>query len=110
MPRQDIIREVSAENVRRHVEHITTAIPSRLAGSPNARHMAEYSLQALREAGAEARIQELPGLVSFPKKAELRIVAPLEISIEANTLGHSVPTLPDGIVGELRERGRLCAD
>ena len=103
MPRQDIISEVSAENVRRHVEHITTAIPSRLAGSPNARRMAEYSLQALREAGAEARIQELPGLVSFPKKGELRIVAPLEISIEANTLGHSVPTLPDGIVGELMD-------
>jgi hypothetical protein len=78
MPRQDIISEVSAENVRRHVEHITTAIPSRLAGSPNARRMAEYSLQALRDAGAEARIQELPGLVSFPKKAELRIVATRE--------------------------------
>ena len=74
MSRQDIIREVSAENVRRHVEHITTEIPSRLAGSANAHRMAEYSLQALREAGAEARIQELPGLVSFPKKAELRIV------------------------------------
>jgi hypothetical protein len=103
MPRQDIIREVSAENVRRHVEHITTAIPSRLAGSPNARCMAEYSLEALREAGAEARIQELPGLVSFPNKAELRIVAPREIAIEANTLGHSLPTLPDGILGELMD-------
>jgi hypothetical protein len=68
MPRQDIIREVSAENVRRNVEHITPAIPSRLAGSPNARRMAEYSLKALHEAGAEARIQELSGLVSFPKK------------------------------------------
>ena len=103
MSRQNIIREVSAENVRRHVEHITTEIPSRLAGSANAHRMAEYSLQALREAGAEARILELPGLVSFPKKAELRIVAPREISIEANTLGHSVPTLPDGIVGELMD-------
>jgi len=103
MSREDIIREVSAENVRRHVEHITTAIPSRLAGSANARRMAEYSLQALQEAGAKARIQELPGLVSFPEKAELRIVAPREISIEANTLGHSVPTLPDGIAGELMD-------
>ena len=70
MSRQDIIREVSADNVRRHVEHITTAIPSRLAGSPNARRMAEYSFKALQEAGAEAHIQELPGLVSFPKKGE----------------------------------------
>jgi hypothetical protein len=103
MSRQDIIREVSAENVRRHVEHITTTIPSRLAGSPNGRRMAEYSLQALREAGAETRLQELPGLVSFPEKAELRVVAPREISIEANTLGHSVATLPDGIAGELMD-------
>ena len=63
MPRQDIVREVSAENVRRHVEHITTAIPSRLAGSPSARRIAEYSLQALREPGAVARtagLGELP--------------------------------------------------
>src|SRR5215831_20188438 len=105
MSRQDIVREVSTENVRRHVEHITTAIPSRLAGSPNARRMADYSFKALHEAGAEAHIQELPGLVSFPKKGELRIVAPREISIEANTLGHSVPTLPDGIVGELIDVG-----
>ena len=103
MSRQDIIRQVSAENVRRHVEHITTAIPSRLAGSPNAHRMAEYSCRALHEAGAEARIRELPGLVSFPKKGELRIVAPREVSIEANTLGHSVPTLPDGIAGDLMD-------
>jgi Peptidase family M28 len=103
MSRQDVIREVSAENVRRHVEHITTMIPSRLAGSPNARRMAEYSLQALREAGVDARIQELPGLVSFPGKAELRVIAPREFSIEANTLGHSVPTLADGIAGELMD-------
>lgn len=101
MSRQDIIREVSADRVRRHIEHITTNIPSRLAGSPNARRMAEYSLQALRDAGADARIQEMPGLVSFPDKAELRVVAPHEFAIEANTLGHSVPTLPDGISGEL---------
>jgi len=103
MSRQEIIREVSVENVRRHIEHITTNIPSRLAGSPNARRMAEYSLQTLREAGAEARIEELPGLVSFPKKAELRVVVPREISIEANTLGHSVATLPEGISGELMD-------
>ena len=31
----------------------------------------------------------------------MRVLAPAEISIEANTLGHSLPTLPDGISGEL---------
>ena len=45
----------------------------------------------------------MPGLVSFPEKAEMRVLAPVELSIEANTLGHSLPTLPDGISAELMD-------
>jgi Peptidase family M28 len=101
MSEAEILASVSVDNIRRHVEYITTQIPSRLAGSVNARRMAEYSLQALRDAGVDARIHEIPGLVSYPDKAELRVLAPREIAIEANTLGHSVPTLPDGLSGEL---------
>jgi hypothetical protein len=95
------LAELSVANVRAHVEHITANIPSRLAGSVNGRRMAEYSLAAFRQAGATAQMHEMPGLVSFPDKGELRVLAPVELSIEANTLGHSVPTLPDGLSGEL---------
>jgi hypothetical protein len=105
MPRAQLLAEVSAANVRRHVEHITTSMPSRLAGSANAKRMAEYSFAELRAAGAEAREHELPGLVSFPDKGELRVLCPRELAIEANTLGHSVPTLADGISGELMDVG-----
>src|SRR5919205_3883408 len=101
MSEESVVAAVSAERVRAHVEHITAEIPSRLAGSANGRRMAEYSAEALRAAGAEARIHEMPGLVSFPDKAEFRVLAPVELAIEANTLGHSLPTLPDGISGEL---------
>ncbi|WP_166652449.1 M28 family peptidase [Enterovirga rhinocerotis] len=97
------MRAVSADRVRAHVERITTEIPSRLAGSENGRRMAEYSRDALKEIGADARIDELPGLVSFPEKGELRVLAPREIAFEANTLGHSVPTSADGISGELMD-------
>ncbi len=103
MPDADILSAVSADNIRTHVERITTQIPSRLAGSPNAKRMAEYSANALREAKVDARIHEIPGLVSFPEKAELRILAPREIAIEANTLGHSIPTLADGLSAELMD-------
>jgi hypothetical protein len=96
-----VIEEVSADRVRAHVEHITTQIPSRLAGSQNAKRMAQYSAAALTKEGIPARVLEMPGLVSFPEKAELRVLAPVEIAIEANTLGHSLPTLADGIAGEL---------
>lgn len=101
MSEQSVVDTVSAKEVRAHVEYITTQIPSRLAGSPNAKRMAEYSAAALTGAGVSAQVLEMPGLVSFPDKAEMRVLAPAEISFEANTLGHSVPTLPDGISGEL---------
>ena len=96
-----VVEEVSADRVRAHVEHITTQIPSRLAGSQNAKRMAQYSAAALTKEGIPARVLEMPGLVSFPEKAEMRVLAPVEIAIEANTLGHSLPTLADGIAGEL---------
>lgn len=101
MSEQSVVEAVSADAVRAHVEHITTKIPSRLAGSANAKRMAEYSAEAMTKAGASARIFEMPGLVSFPERAEMRVLSPVEISIEANTLGHSVPTLADGMSGEL---------
>lgn len=101
MSEESILGSVSAAQVKAHVEHITTKIPSRLAGSPNGRRMAEYSAEALTKTGVAAKVHEMPGLVSFPEQAEMRILAPMEIAIEANTLGHSVPTLPDGISGEL---------
>jgi hypothetical protein len=101
MSEESIIAAVSAANAKAHIEHITTEIPSRLAGSENGKRMAEYSASALTTAGVPARVHEMPGLVSFPEKAEMRVIAPVELAIEANTLGHSLPTLPDGISGEL---------
>lgn len=103
MSEQSIVNALSADRVRADVERITTEIPSRLAGSENGRRVAEYSRDALRAAGIEAEVQETPGLVSFPGKGELRVLAPREIAIEANTLGHSLPTLPEGITGELMD-------
>ena len=67
-----VVEEVSADRVRAHVEHITTQIPSRLAGSQNAKRMAQYSAAALSKEGIPARVLEMPGLVSFPEKAEMR--------------------------------------
>jgi hypothetical protein len=103
MSEEGVVQAVSAANVKAHVERITTEIPSRLAGSANGKRMAEYSAAALTKSGLSARVFEMPGLVSFPEKAEMRVLAPVELAIEANTLGHSVPTLPDGIAAELMD-------
>jgi hypothetical protein len=107
---QDILAALSVDRVRADVERITTEIPSRLAGSANGRRMAEYSRDALAAAGVGARIDEFPGLVSFPEAGELLVLAPREIAIAANTLGHSVPTLPEGLTGELIDVGSGAED
>jgi hypothetical protein len=101
MSEQSILASLSVDRVRADIERITTEIPSRLAGSANGRRMAEYSRDGLLAAGASAEMFEFPGLVSFPERADLLVLSPREIAIEANTLGHSVATLPEGLTGEL---------
>ncbi len=101
MSKAQVVAEVSAQNVRAHVERIVKEIPHRAAGSPNGRRMAEYSRDHMQQAGADAVIHELPAIVSFPEHAELRVETPAQIAIQANTLGHSLETMPEGISGEL---------
>ena len=101
MSKAQVIEEVSAKNVRAYVERIVKEIPHRAAGSENGRRMAQYSRDAMREVGAEAVIHELPAIVSFPEHAQLRLLAPKEMGIQANTLGHSLETMPEGLTGEL---------
>ena len=101
MSKAQVIGEVSAKNVRAHVQRIVNEIPHRAAGSVNGRRMAEYSRDAMRQSGAEAVIHELPAVVSFPEHAEFRVASPAEIAIQANTLGHSLETMPEGLSGEL---------
>src|SRR5215470_11526721 len=101
MSEQQILSQLSVDNIRRHVRHIVDGMPSRLAGTPNAQRMAEYSAAELRAAGLEARIEAIPGLVSFPREALLTILSPEPRAIPANTFGHSVQTPAEGVCGDL---------
>ena len=101
MSEQDLISELSFENVRRHMEHICLEIPSRLAGTENARRAAEYNAEALRGHGIAAEVHDLPGYVSFPEPTVLHVTTEPQEAVEAFTAGHSVPTGPEGIGGEV---------
>jgi hypothetical protein len=101
MSEEQILAELSVDNIRAHVRHIVDTMPSRLAGSPNAARMAAYSDEHLRSAGLAARIETIPGLVSFPREADLRILGPEEKVLPANTFGHSLETSAEGLTGEL---------
>ena len=102
MSRDGVLNEVGADRIRKHVEHIVREIPHRAAGSANGRRMAEYSRDAMIKAGVpNTVIHELPAIVSFPHHAEFRTISPNDIAIQANTLGHSLETMPEGLSGEL---------
>lgn len=94
-----ILEALSADNVKEMTVHIAENIPSRAAGSANGRRMAEYSRDRLLASGVPARVHEFPGLVSFPEAARLRVTAPGEMALAANTLGHSLPV--EDLRGEL---------
>jgi hypothetical protein len=68
MSEDGVVKAVSAANVKAHVEHITTEIPSRLAGSANGKRMAEYSAAALGKAGCRRACTSCRGLSAFPNR------------------------------------------
>lgn len=96
-----VVEAVRAGNVRTFVEQVCATLPSRLAGSENARRMAEHNAAAMREVGVRAEVRETPGLVSFPKPGRLELLAPQQRTIDAFTSGHSLLTPPGGLAGEL---------
>ncbi|HKS90483.1 MAG TPA: M28 family peptidase [Tepidiformaceae bacterium] len=99
MALEKILKELSPERAYRHIEHITTNIPSRLAGSPNSHRMADYASETFQKAGLDTRIHKFLGLVSFPEAGRVRVLEPEQREIEAHTLGHSAVT--EGVEGEL---------
>ncbi|MGE0315243.1 MAG: M28 family peptidase [Lautropia sp.] len=101
MSEADVMSAMAIENVRKHVDHICTEIPSRLAGSENGRRMAHYSRDVMSSLGLSTVVHEFPAVVSFPGVARFRVTSPVDLAIEANTLGHSLKTLPEGLSGQL---------
>lgn len=98
-----ILAEIDHDRVRQHVETITEQFPTRLAGSENGRSMAQYSNSTLLGNGIDAKLEEFPGLVSFPEEAVFRVLSPQEVSFPASTLGHSLAC--EGLRGILVDTG-----
>ena len=68
MSEEQILAELSVDNIRAHVKHIVETMPSRLAGTPNAARMAAYSDQQIKAAGLSSRIETIPGWSAFRAK------------------------------------------
>lgn len=99
--RQKVLQDVDVSRLRADLEHICNEIPSRLAGSENARRMTQYAVQQMRSAGLGAEELALPGLVSFPAETALTVSGDEPHLLKAATMGHSVETPDAGVSGVL---------
>ena len=100
MSEERVVEAVSADEVRGHVERITTTIPSRLAGSENGRRMAEYSAAALTEAGVAARCSSSLASLASPSRPAAGGRAGAS-SRSRRTRSATLRRFPDGLSGEL---------
>lgn len=99
--REDVLHDIDVSRLRADLEYICNEIPSRLAGSENARRMTQYAVRQLRAAGLQAEELGFPGLVSFPEETTLTVVGDQPHRMNAATMGHSVQTTEAGVTGEL---------
>ncbi len=95
-----IASRIDAGRLRRHVEHVASTLPTRLAGTAAGEAMARYSAEQLAQAGAAGRVVETPGLVSVPQAGALHVDGERE-AIAAQTCAHAAPTPAQGLGAEM---------
>ncbi len=92
------------DRVYEMVRQIGEEIPDRLPGSAAAERMAHFSCAGFREAGVASDVLPVDALVSTPKPASLRLLAPREQEIAALTMAHS-PSTAAPVEGALMDVG-----
>src|SRR5512133_353897 len=106
MSEQQLLAELSADRAWKNIETIVNEFPSRLAGSDTCWQAAGFLDEQLRAAEVSSELMEYSGLVSFPERATLEVLAPEYRVIPANVLGHSVSTGTKPVEGELVDANR----
>ncbi len=86
------------------IREIGEGIPDRLPGSAAAERMANFSCEGFRQAGVSAEVLPVDALVSTPKPAVLKLLAPREQEISALTMAHS-PSTTTPVEGSLVDVG-----
>ncbi|MCP5372295.1 MAG: M28 family peptidase [Hyphomicrobiales bacterium] len=92
------------DRVYEMIRTIAEDIPDRLPGTDAARRMAEFSCAELGRAGVAAAVHPVHALVSIPKPAVLKVLAPVELEIPALTMAHS-PNTAEPITARLYDVG-----
>lgn len=95
------LTSLDVDKAYRHVERLTSIAPQRLSGTNEAKLATTYIAEEMRKSGLAVTVYEFDAYVSFPKKCELRVVAPDSYVIEAAVLAQSASTPQEGIMSEV---------
>ena len=96
-----ILKELSLENMLKHMEVLVNEIGERLSGTEGLERTALYIEKHLKESGLPARIERFPMYHSFPGEAQLKVLSPETATVDTRPVCHISSTPPCGIEGEL---------
>jgi len=96
-----VLNEISAENIWKHIKWLSENVPQRLAGSPEERRAVAYFKKTFENSGLDCLVYDFDGYVSFPGKAELKLIEPQKRVFRCASYAHIASTPPEGIEGEL---------
>ncbi len=100
---RDIITQLQKEISIPEMEKILVPFNSldRVSGSEGEARAAELLADALRQYGISHQVHRVRAYLSWPIRADLRVVSPEARSVRAVTAAFSVSTPPEGLEGEL---------
>ncbi len=98
---EKIVQELSGDEAFRHIQKISTEIPTRMSGKEELKRMAEYLRDQMIGYGIPAEIHEFDALVGYTGTAELMVLEPEKRVIQCNPFVHTANTTPAGIQGDL---------
>ncbi|HXX38605.1 MAG TPA: M28 family peptidase [bacterium] len=98
---REVLDAASVDRAWQHMLWMSSTVPERVSGWPEAQTQADYLTEQLGVYGYDAHEDELVGLVSRPGRGALMVLAPEARTIEAMTFAHSTSTVAEGLQGEL---------
>ena len=93
---EQLREEISRERLMETVHSMTERFPYRLAGSPCCADAARYVTQRMEELGMECECQQFYTYNSHPAESSVRILEPVQKTLDSLPCGHIRSTAPAG--------------
>lgn len=98
---KELLQEMVPENMFQHILNLTNNTPYRIAGGGQDLEAAYYIKSEMEKYGLEVEMNEFETYNSYPGKGSLKIIDPVEKTIECLACLHIESTPPEGFEAEI---------